>query len=210
MSARSEAAAQTRERLLDEALTLFSQCGYAATGIRDILQAAGVTQPTLYHHFADKASLLQTLIERHYGESQKRLAEIVAGESTVAGKLLAFVTSSFEHCCADPRVPRLMFQTYFGPIVPEIDGILDKLTEKRFRLVVDIMKFGISTGELSVSDPEFLALSFCSMVDQPLNLFSRKPRPKRFLTPDLAQAIVNLFITGASINNRVLASPASN
>jgi len=197
MSARSEAAAQTRERLLDEALSLFSQRGYAATGIRDILQAAGVTQPTLYHHFADKASLLQMLIERHYGESQQRLVEIVAGESTVAGKLLAFVTSSFEHCCVDTRVPRLMFQTYFGPVVPEIDGILDKLTEKRFRLVVDVMKFGIRTGELSVSDPEFLALSFCSMVDQPLNLFSRKPRPKRYLTSDLAQAIVNLFMTGA-------------
>jgi TetR/AcrR family transcriptional regulator len=197
MSARSEAAAQTRERLLDEALSLFSQRGYAATGIRDILQAAGVTQPTLYHHFADKASLLQMLIERHYGVSQQRLVEIVAGESTVAGKLLAFVTSSFEHCCVDMRVPRLMFQTYFGPVVPEIDGILDKLTEKRFRLVVDVMKFGIRTGELSVSDPEFLALSFCRMVDQPLNLFSRKPRPKRYLTSDLAQAIVNLFMTGA-------------
>jgi len=85
MSTRSEAATQTRERLLDEALTLFSQRGYAATGIRDILQAAGVTQPTLYHHFSDKASLLQTLIERHYGESQQRLEEIIASEATVAG-----------------------------------------------------------------------------------------------------------------------------
>ncbi len=73
MSTRSKATAQTRERLLDAALTLFSQRGYAATGIRDILQTAGVTQPTLYHHFADKASLLQTLIERHYGESQQQL-----------------------------------------------------------------------------------------------------------------------------------------
>ncbi len=198
MSARSEAAAQTRERLLDEALTLFSQRGYAATGIRDILQAAGVTQPTLYHHFEDKASLLQTLIERHYGESQQRLAEMVAGESTVASKLLAFVTSSFEYCCADPRVPRLMFQTYFGPTVPEIDGILDKLTEKRFRLVVGIMQYGISTKELADSNPDFLALSFCSMVDQPLNLFSRKSRPKRYLTSHLAQALVDLFMQGAS------------
>lgn len=198
MSTRSEGAAQTRERLLDEALTLFSKRGFAATGIRDILQAAGVTQPTLYHHFADKASLLQTLIERHYGESQQRLEEIIAGESTVVSKLLAFVTSSFEHCCVDPRVPRLMFQTYFGPTVPEIDGLLDKLTEKRFRLVVSIMEYGMRTGALAASKAEFLALSFCSLVDQPLNLFSRKPRPKRYLTQDLAQALVSLFMTGAS------------
>ncbi len=122
MSIRSDATAQTRDRLLDEALTLFSQRGYAATGIRDILKAAGVTQPTLYHHFADKAALLQTLIERHYGESHQRLARIIVEEATVVGKLLAFVTSSFQHCCADPRVPRLMFQTYFGPTVPRSMG----------------------------------------------------------------------------------------
>jgi TetR/AcrR family transcriptional regulator len=199
MNARSDAAAKTRERLLNEALTLFSQRGYAATGIREILQAAKVTQPTLYHHFADKASLFQSLIERYYGESQQQLAAIIDSHSAVAAKLVAFATSSFEYCCTDPRVPRLMFQTYFGPTVPEIDGVLDKLTEKRFRLIVKVMEHGIQSGELSALDPEFLALTFCSMVDQPINLFSRKPRPKRYLTPELAYALVNLFLSGASI-----------
>jgi len=198
MSTRSEAAAKTRQRLLDAALTLFSQRGYAATGIREILGLAGVTQPTLYHHFADKASLLQALIEQHYGDSQQRLAEIFATESSVAGKLTLLVTSSFAHCCSDPRVPRLMFQTYFGPPVPEIDGVLDQLTEQRFRLVVGAMELGIRSGELSKSNPEFLALSFCNLVDQPLNLFSRKPRPQQYLTPVLAHAIVNLFLHGAA------------
>lgn len=202
MTARSEAAAKTRERLLDEALTLFSRRGYAATGIRDILQAAGVTQPTLYHHFADKASLFQSLIERYYGESQQQLAAVIDSQVTVAAKLLAFATSSFEYCCADPRVPRLMFQTYFGPTVPEIDGILDKLTDKRFKLIVNVMADGIQSGELSASNPEFLALAFCSMVDQPINQFSRKPRPKRFLTPGLAHALVQLFLSGASQKTR--------
>lgn len=198
MNARREGAAKTRERLLDAALTMFAQRGYAATGIREILKAAGVTQPTLYHHFSDKAALLEALIEHHYGVSQQRLAEVLATEPSVAGKLLIFATSSFEHGCSDPRVPRLMFQTFLGPTVPEIDGVLDKLTEKRFRLVVGIMELGIRTGELRKSDPEFLALSFCSMVDQPLNLFSRKSRPKRYLTPELARAIVGLFLTGAA------------
>ena len=200
MTSRNEAAVKTRERLLDAALTLFSQRGYSATGIREILLTAGVTQPTLYHHFTDKASLLQALIELHYGVNQERLAEALAAESSVADKLLAFATSTFEHGCVDPRVPRLMFQTYFGPTVPEIDGVLDKLTEKRYRLIVGVMELGVRTGELRKSDPEFLALSFCSMVDQPLNLFSRKSRPKRYLTPELAHAIVCLFLTGASSN----------
>lgn len=199
MSSRSEAATKTRERLIDEALTLFSQRGYAATSVRDILQAAHVTQPTLYYHFADKAALFQALIERYYDESQKRLTSVLESKPTVAGKLLAFALTSFEYCCADPRVPRLMFQTYFGPTVPEIDGVLDKLTERRFQLVNKVMEQGIESGELSASVSEFLAVAFCSLVDQPINLFSRKTCPRRYLTPELAHAIVNLFLNGASM-----------
>ncbi len=177
MSTRSEATAQTRERLLDEALTLFSQRGYAATGIREILKAAGVTQPTLYHHFADKASLLQTLIELHYGESQSMLEQVIHEYPECELRLRAMVLRSFEFCCVDPRVPRLMFQTYYGPSVPEIDGILDRLTSKRFRLVTKVMQAGIDRGELKPADPEFLALSFCCLMDQPINVFSRKTHP---------------------------------
>lgn len=187
----------TRERLLDEALTLFSQRGYSSTGIRDILSAAGVTQPTLYHHFKNKAELLQVLIERHYGENHRKLSQTLAAESTVRNKLRAFARGSFDVCCRDPRVPRLMFQTYFGPTVPEIDGVLDKLTDDRFRLVVSIMEDGMREGELRASHPEFLALAFCSMIDQPLNLFSRRSRPRRYLTQELADAIVELFLEGS-------------
>ena len=83
MNTRSEASARTRQRLLDSALTLFSQRGYSATGIREILQASEVTQPTLYHHFADKASLLQALIDQHYGECHHLLVEVVSNEPSV-------------------------------------------------------------------------------------------------------------------------------
>ena len=145
MSLRSDAAAQTRERLLDEALTLFLQHGYAATSVRDILKAAQVTQPTLYYHFADKASLFRALIEKHYGDSN----------SAVDDRLLAFAVTSFEYCCVDSRVPRLMFQTHFGPTVPEIDGILDQLINCRFRIVTRVMENGIQNKELAPSAPEF-------------------------------------------------------
>ena len=155
MSLRSYAAAQTRERLLDEALTLFLQHGYAATSVRDILKAAQVTQPTLYYHFADKASLFRALIEKHYGDSQSQLEQTVDFNSAVDDRLLAFAVTSFEYCCVDSRVPRLMFQTHFGPTVPEIDGILDQLINCRFRIVTRVMENGIQNKELAPSAPEF-------------------------------------------------------
>jgi AcrR family transcriptional regulator len=56
----------TRERIVDEAMALFSQNGYAATSIAKIEAAAGLTPGAggIYHHFASKEAVLAAGIER--------------------------------------------------------------------------------------------------------------------------------------------------
>jgi AcrR family transcriptional regulator len=56
----------TRERIVDEAMRLFSQHGYAATSIVKIEAAAGLTPGAggLYHHFESKEAVLAAGIER--------------------------------------------------------------------------------------------------------------------------------------------------
>jgi len=58
--------ANTRERIVDEAMHLFSQHGYAATSVAKIEQAAGLTAGAggLYHHFKSKEAVLAAGIER--------------------------------------------------------------------------------------------------------------------------------------------------
>jgi AcrR family transcriptional regulator len=53
-SSSAQAAAQppsTRERLVRETAALLERQGYQATGIKEIVRAAGVTTSSLYHHF---------------------------------------------------------------------------------------------------------------------------------------------------------------
>ena len=56
----------TRERILDEAMRLFSEHGYAATSIAKIEAASGLTPGAggLYHHFTSKEAVLAAGIER--------------------------------------------------------------------------------------------------------------------------------------------------
>jgi len=56
----------TRERIVDEAMRLFSQHGYAATSIAKIEAAAGLTPGAggIYHHFKSKEAVLAAGIER--------------------------------------------------------------------------------------------------------------------------------------------------
>ncbi|HEX3434932.1 MAG TPA: TetR/AcrR family transcriptional regulator [Solirubrobacteraceae bacterium] len=57
----------TRERIIDQAMHLFSQQGYAATSIAKIEAAAGLSAGAggLYHHFDSKEAVLAAGIERH-------------------------------------------------------------------------------------------------------------------------------------------------
>jgi AcrR family transcriptional regulator len=57
----------TRERIVDEAMRLFSQNGYTATSVAKIEEAAGLTPGAggLYHHFKSKEAVLAAGIERH-------------------------------------------------------------------------------------------------------------------------------------------------
>ncbi len=189
---------QTRDKLLEHALRLFADRGYAATSIRDIIEAAEVTQPTLYYYFSNKQSLFTTLVEQHYAASQDLLTQELESAAGCVAKLSLLLNASFVHCSRNPLAARLMFQTYFGPRIAEIERVLERVTKQRFAMVVDIMKEGLVTGQLRQSDPDFLALGFCCLMDQTLNLLSRKKRPQKSLTRKLADSLLHLFLYGAS------------
>ncbi|MDO8408839.1 MAG: TetR/AcrR family transcriptional regulator [Phenylobacterium sp.] len=78
----------TERSLLDAAASLLERGGPAAVTTRAVLDEAGVTAPTLYHHFGDKDGLLDALlaegVTRYFAhraglpESDDALADLVA------------------------------------------------------------------------------------------------------------------------------------
>jgi len=59
--ARAEA---TRQRIVDAAVSLFSEKGYGETGLADVLQRAGVTKGAFYYHFDSKDELAAAVIDQ--------------------------------------------------------------------------------------------------------------------------------------------------
>lgn len=57
---RSEA---TRRKILDAAIEVFGDVGYAAAGWSTIIERTGMTKGALYHHFDSKESLASNIIE---------------------------------------------------------------------------------------------------------------------------------------------------
>lgn len=57
----------TKAKLLDQALGLFARRGVDAVGVQEVVDAAGVTKPSLYHHFGNKEGLVQAVVDRGWG-----------------------------------------------------------------------------------------------------------------------------------------------
>ncbi len=187
---------ETESHIYDCALTIFAAKGYDATSVRDIIRAAGVTQPTLYYHCRSKLDLFLRLVRSKYEESLDQLKQSIVQIEGCEPRLRAIMSGSFAYCAMDPRVPQLMFQTAFGPPIGAVSEYLEELSGRRFSLVRDIMRDGIKSGELAPSSAEGLALAFCCLMDQHINILIRQPDRRQRLAPKLADWLVTIFLRG--------------
>ena len=53
-----------RDRILDEAASLFLKQGYEAASVRRIAEAVGMQAASIYHHFNSKEDLLEVILHR--------------------------------------------------------------------------------------------------------------------------------------------------
>jgi len=195
-------AVSTEQRLLDVALTLFAERSYAATSTREIIEAAGVSKPVLYHYYDSKESLFCRLVGDIYTASERAWDEVLSRETTAADRLRGMIRVSFAGSARDLRIPRLMFQTHYGPTIAELREFIEIHTARRFAQIHRVMTDGVASGELRGGDASSLALVFCCLMDQHINILSRFPNAATLLTQERADSLVATFLHGCGTSRR--------
>jgi AcrR family transcriptional regulator len=77
-----------RERLLESAKTLFSQKGYYATSVEDIVASAGLSKGAFYFYFKSKEELFKSLVEEMHLNIVKRLENFLERELPLEDALI--------------------------------------------------------------------------------------------------------------------------
>jgi AcrR family transcriptional regulator len=110
MAARPRGDTATRDRLVDCALSLFSERGTTAVSMRELADAAGVTVPGLYYHFASKAELIQAVYQaRGMGRSIDELApDELPRPGPIEARVAEHAHQNFGRLVADEEFLRLM------------------------------------------------------------------------------------------------------
>ena len=96
MERRSTQVAQTRERILDAALELFSERGARGTTMNELARRADVSPTTVSNHFNTQESLIEAVVERIVLEVRIPDGTIFVGAPSVTGRLRILTRSMFE------------------------------------------------------------------------------------------------------------------
>lgn len=188
-------AESTDVRLRNSAIKLFSAKGYDATSIREIIEDARVTRPVLYYYFKSKEDLFTKLIESEFQAGLRDLDEAIAAGADFRDTLIRIMRCSFERAEASPELVQMMLQFFFSP--PDVAVSLDRraLANERIHRIAAAMQQGLDAGEIAGGDAYAFTIVFSGIMD--MHIMAKSGRPEGRLTPDLAESLVDLFLSGA-------------
>lgn len=133
---------ETRQRIIDAAITLFGEHGFAGASTRDIAAAAGVNAPALQYYFENKEGLYHACaqfiaedIRARFEPSMQRALSILKGQSDTRALVEAFlgiheVTLDLVLTDAQASNRRLFMAR---DVVGEESRLASKLLEKRLK-----------------------------------------------------------------------------
>ena len=124
-----------RGKIIECAVKLFSTKGYDAVGIQEIVDAAGITKPTLYHYFGSKKGLLEAIIDALGTPFIKAVKANTQYEFYVANTLNRIAMTWMREAQANPEFYRMQLAMYFTPEGNESHQSIMEWNMKLFQIV---------------------------------------------------------------------------
>jgi len=135
--------------ILDAALKLFAEKGFAGTRMDDIARRAGVTKGTIYLYFENKEAVFKTLVRESIGATLSGVSENVRNFQGPARDLLRMALSAMAHLLTtSDRVvlPKIIIAESGN--FPELARFYrDEIIEKGLGLMSGLIERGIAQGE---------------------------------------------------------------
>lgn len=149
---REKISQERRHAILNAALSLFDDKGYANTTISDIARQADMSNGLIYHYFSSKEAIL-----RSYGQTIKDCEEVVMSQPTATDSLREFcrrVLLDYEETLYHAPI-RILIACYGqGELKEEELGFPFNDYGKTF--LASIIKRGQDAGEFRNGDPAIL------------------------------------------------------
>jgi TetR/AcrR family transcriptional regulator len=143
--------------LLDAALTLFVEKGFAATRVEEVAKLAGVSKGTLFLYYASKEELFKAVVRKNIsGHFTEWNAEFLSFEGSSADMLRYCMTSWWQRVGSTKTagITKLMMSEAHS--FPELAAFYDQeVTRPGNALIQRILQLGVDRGEFRPMDMKY-------------------------------------------------------
>ena len=172
-------AKDTKERILETALEMFSQNGYNGTNIRELTAALGLVKSSIYKHFEDKEAIWNTLLDRmiayydeHFGSAENL--------PPVPDSLEALVAMTMRMVDFTVHDEKIVMTRKLLTIEQFRDERARALATKHFltglsEMFTHIFSGMMDRGLLRRDDPAMLAFAYTAPISALIHLCDREP-----------------------------------
>lgn len=149
----------TRECILKVAASLFARKGYAATTVREIVEAAGVTKPALYYHFRSKERLFQDLTSLTIATHLALLEEIHQAPGTPTERIRLLFDRAFALTLRNVDMARVLGAVHCGPPESSPPFDFDGIYGAFYGTLRGLVEEGVHCGELRAGNVDTMTLA---------------------------------------------------
>ncbi len=155
-----------RNELIDTAQSLFSEKGYGATPVSEIIEAAGIAKGTFYHYFKSKEDLLDQLVERFTSDIDATLNRIM-NNSSLNG------LEKFNQYFAEVATLKMENKAFVQMLIqiiykPENTLLRQKMTRRAMEIIIPklelVLEQGSTEGVFDIRDPHETAEQIMMLV----------------------------------------------
>src|SRR5215831_11621985 len=164
--------------LLDAALEVFVERGYAATRLEDVARRAGITKGAMYHYFENKEALFKAMIRAKVVENIAAIEQIVQDfQGSARDMLQMLMTRWWERVVEGPSGGIAKLVVGEAGSFPEIATFFyEEVMQRNTRMFEHAMKIGMARGEFRRMDPSVaVRLSFAPLLVAALWKYSFRP-----------------------------------
>ena len=173
----------TKERLIQAALELFSENGYEGTSVDQIAKAVGIRAPSIYAHFKGKEEILQAVrdwVDEEYSKGM-RMGIYTDADIRTDAELKAYAVKSVKFTLDSEAIKQMRklitIEQYRNELFSEC-ATRYQITN-HIRIYAPIFKRLMDDGIMIKGDPEILAFEFIAPVTLMIQQYDREPDEKK-------------------------------
>ncbi|KZE52506.1 TetR family transcriptional regulator [Brevibacillus parabrevis] len=184
-----EIRAQRKEAIMQGALAVYVEKGYAAADIKDVAEHAGVARGLVYYYYKDKRSLFRDLFAHMFQLSNKHTRYHFSQEGTAVELCERFALVMFHnlferslHVMFFFRMRHDLRELFTGE---ELRGLMWR--DNNLQVMIDALRQGMEAGDVRQMSPELLAEQFWGAMMHAMGYLHRKKKGLRADGHDMEQ-----------------------